>query len=65
MTLEDIPVCSKMIEAHIFNNPYLMTLIAVVLSMLYSRSFRVWLGEMTIDSPVWMPSGSTFSMLQT
>ena len=25
---------------------------------------RVWLGATTMESPVWMPTGSMFSMLQ-
>lgn len=33
-------------------------------SMWYSLLVRVWLGQTTIESPVWMPTGSTFSMLQ-
>ena len=31
----------------------------------YSSSFRVWDGATTIDSPVWIPIGSMFSMLHT
>ena len=42
-----------------------MTLMAVLRSMLYSTLVRVWLGATTIDSPVWIPRGSTFSMLHT
>jgi len=34
-------------------------------SKLYSTFVSVWLGATTIDSPVWIPSGSTFSMLHT
>ena len=40
-------------------------LMAAVRSMLYSRLESVWLGATTMDSPVWMPTGSTFSMLHT
>ena len=42
-----------------------MTLMAVCRSLLYSALLRVWLGATTIDSPVWIPRGSTFSMLHT
>ena len=42
-----------------------MTLMAAVRSKLYSMLVSVWLGATTIDSPVCMPSGSTFSMLHT
>ena len=38
---------------------------AVCLSSWYSLSFSVWLGATTMDSPVWIPSGSRFSMLHT
>ena len=31
----------------------------------YSLSLSVWDGATTIDSPVWIPRGSTFSMLHT
>ncbi len=34
-------------------------------SIWYSRSVRVWLGAMTMLSPVCTPIGSRFSMLQT
>ena len=43
----------------------LITLSAVVLSMLYSSLLSVCEGATTIDSPVWIPRGSTFSMLHT
>ena len=43
----------------------LITLMAVDLRMLYSTLVRVWLGATTIDSPVCIPKGSTFSMLHT
>ena len=33
-------------------------------SMPYSRLLSVWQGATTMESPVWMPTGSTFSMLQ-
>ena len=33
-------------------------------SMLYSLAARVWLGATTIESPVWIPTGSTFSIEQ-
>ena len=33
--------------------------------MWYSALVSVWLGATTMLSPVWMPMGSTFSMLQT
>ena len=33
-------------------------------SIWYSLSESVWLGATTIESPVWMPIGSRFSMLQ-
>ncbi len=42
-----------------------IVLIAIVRSMWYSSSLSVCDGATTIDSPVWMPRGSTFSMLQT
>lgn len=42
-----------------------MTFSAVVRKRLYSMFVSVWLGATTIDSPVWIPSGSTFSMLHT
>ena len=42
-----------------------MVRIAMVRSIWYSSSLRVCEGATTMDSPVWMPSGSTFSMLQT
>ena len=38
---------------------------AAVRSIWYSLSDRVWLGATTMESPVWMPTGSRFSMLQT
>jgi hypothetical protein len=41
------------------------TLIAMLRRIWYSSSFSVWLGATTMDSPVWMPIGSRFSMLQT
>lgn len=41
------------------------TLMAVWRSMKYSVSLSVWLGATTMDSPVWMPNGSRFSMLHT
>ncbi len=31
----------------------------------YSLSLRVWAGATVIESPVWMPIGSRFSMAQT
>ena len=31
----------------------------------YSRSVNVWAGATVIESPVWTPMGSRFSMLQT
>ena len=31
----------------------------------YSTSVRVWAGATVIESPVWMPMGSTFSIEQT
>ena len=33
-------------------------------SMWYSLLVRVWDGQTTMESPVWMPTGSRFSMLQ-
>ena len=42
-----------------------MVLIATERSSWYSSSLSVWLGATTMDSPVWMPIGSRFSMLQT
>ena len=30
-----------------------------------SLSARVWVGATTMESPVWTPTGSRFSMLQT
>ena len=42
-----------------------MTLRAVARRRLYSVLVRVWLGATTMDSPVWIPRGSTFSMLHT
>ena len=42
-----------------------MTLIATSRRPWYSKLFKVWEGAMTIDSPVWIPIGSKFSMLQT
>lgn len=41
------------------------TFTAVRRSMKYSVLLRVWLGATTMDSPVWIPSGSRFSMLHT
>src|SRR5437660_10516479 len=41
-----------------------MTFWAVSLRMLYSRFVSVWLGAPTMLSPVWIPMGSRFSMLQ-
>ena len=38
---------------------------AAVRSIWYSWSLRVWLGATTTESPVWMPTGSTFSMEHT
>ena len=38
---------------------------AMARSLWYSELESVWLGATTIDSPVCMPSGSRFSMLQT
>ena len=38
---------------------------AVLRSMWYSELVSVWLGAMTIESPVCTPSGSKFSMLHT
>src|SRR3990167_6851145 len=43
----------------------LMTLIAISRSLWYSKLFKVCDGATTIDSPVWIPIGSKFSMLQT
>ena len=40
-------------------------LIAAVLSIWYSLSDKVWDGATTILSPVWIPTGSIFSMLHT
>ena len=34
-------------------------------SMWYSLLVRVWLGATTMESPVWMPTGSRFSILHT
>ena len=34
-------------------------------SIWYSLSPRVWEGATTMESPVWIPTGSMFSMLQT
>ena len=42
-----------------------MMLSAAERSIWYSRSDSVWLGATTMLSPVWTPTGSTFSMLQT
>ncbi len=42
-----------------------ITSIAMVRSSCTSSSLRVWVGATTMDSPVWMPMGSKFSMLQT
>ena len=42
-----------------------MILSAAERSIWYSLSLRVWLGATTMESPVWMPMGSMFSMLQT
>ena len=41
------------------------TLIAVSRSSMYSRFVSVCDGATTIESPVWMPNGSKFSMLHT
>mmetsp|Transcript_32051 Transcript_32051/g.83914 ORF Transcript_32051/g.83914 Transcript_32051/m.83914 type:complete len:232 (+) Transcript_32051:3064-3759(+) len=41
------------------------TLMAVVRSMWYSASVSVCDGAMTMESPVWTPRGSKFSMLHT
>mmetsp|Transcript_74449 Transcript_74449/g.205204 ORF Transcript_74449/g.205204 Transcript_74449/m.205204 type:complete len:217 (-) Transcript_74449:1203-1853(-) len=41
------------------------TLIATERSFMYSALERVCEGATTMESPVWMPSGSKFSMLQT
>ena len=38
---------------------------AAVRSIWYSWSVRVWEGATTTESPVWMPTGSRFSMLHT
>ena len=42
-----------------------MVSIAMVRSLWYSPSLSVWLGATTMLSPVWIPRGSRFSMLQT
>jgi hypothetical protein len=42
-----------------------IVLIATLRSIWYSSSFSVCEGATTMDSPVWMPIGSKFSMLQT
>ncbi len=42
-----------------------MTWRATVRKRWYSLSVRVWEGATTMLSPVWMPRGSKFSMLQT
>ena len=42
-----------------------MTFRAVLRNLKYSRFDKVWEGATTIESPVWTPSGSKFSMLQT
>ena len=42
-----------------------MTLSAVDRNLKYSRFDKVWEGATTIESPVWTPNGSKFSMLQT
>ena len=42
-----------------------MVLIATERSSWYSSSLSVCVGATTMDSPVWMPIGSRFSMLQT
>src|SRR3989442_5142258 len=41
-----------------------MTFCAVSLRRLYSRFVSVWEGATTMLSPVWIPIGSKFSMLQ-
>src|SRR5207249_12325856 len=41
-----------------------MILIAAVLRVWWSTSLRVCAGATTIDSPVWRPIGSTFSIEQ-
>lgn len=41
-----------------------MTFKAAVRSIWYSESGRVTEGAMTMESPVWVPRGSKFSMLQ-
>ena len=38
---------------------------ATVLRKWYSSSLKVWDGATTIDSPVWIPNGSIFSILHT
>ncbi len=38
---------------------------AALRSRWWTASVRVWTGATTIESPVWTPSGSTFSMPQT
>ena len=43
----------------------LMSLMAISRSRWYSRLVRVCDGATTMLSPVWMPMGSTFSMLHT
>ena len=37
----------------------------VLRNIWFSRSVIVWAGAITMESPVWIPTGSTFSMLQT
>jgi hypothetical protein len=41
-----------------------MTLIAALRNMWYSSSGKVCEGATTMESPVWVPRGSKFSMLQ-
>ena len=38
---------------------------AALRSRWWTASVRVWTGATTIESPVWTPSGSTFSIEQT
>src|SRR3989344_1048099 len=42
-----------------------MTRMAMARRLWYSSFVSVWEGATTMLSPVWMPSGSTFSMLHT
>ena len=41
-----------------------MILRALCFSMARVEGSRVWQGATTMESPVWMPQGSTFSMSQ-